>query len=115
MDSALRNKKRFSGVRQASNPNEINSYSTTYSKDMGYLTNVLEPGTQIGAVNDNNGAAQRYTYNQNGRAAVGVVPVNDLNTYSKAGEPQRVFVDKMSFEHGYDSRADNNYNQRGRV
>jgi len=112
MDSALKNKKRYSGIRVAENPNDINSYSTTYSKDMGYLNNVLEPGTKIGSASD----AQRYAFNQNNKgAAVGIVPVNDLNTYSKVGEPQRVFVDKMSFEHGYDSRAENNYNLRGRV
>lgn len=115
MDSALKNKKRLSSIgNYSNNPNDINAYATTYQKDMGYLNNVLEPGTQIGGINENNGAAHRHTYNPNGVQAVGVVPVNDLNSYTKANEQQRVFVDKMSFEHNYDSRNNQNYAQRGR-
>lgn len=116
MDSALKNKKRLSSIgNYSNNPNDINSYATTYQKDMGYLNNVLEPNTQVGGPNgENKGAPTRYQYNTNGAQAVGVVPVNDLNSFTNANDKQRVFVDKMSFEHNYDSRNNQNYNQRGR-
>lgn len=107
MDSALKNKKKINNViGYPANPNEINSYATTYQKDMGYLNNVLEPGTQIG------------NYNSNGvqsMPAQGIVPINNLTTHSDVNGQQRVFVDKMSFEQNYNSRNDVNYAQRGRV
>lgn len=108
MDSALKNKKRINNViGYPANPNEISSYATTYQKDMGYLNNVLEPGTKIASSNDNR-------FNHNGVQAQGIVPINDLTTHSNVNGPQRVFVDKMSFEQNYDSRNEVNYAQRGR-
>ena len=116
MDSNIKNKKRQQHpMPNITDPNELNSYATTYQKDLGYLNNVLQPGTKIGGANENNGAAYRHTYNPNGQQAVGIVPITDLSSYSKAGEPQRVFVDKMSFEQAYDSRNENNYAMRGKV
>lgn len=60
--------------------------------------------------------ATRHGSNPNSREAIGIVPVNDLIAYSKSGEEQqRVYVDKMSFDHQYDSRKDNNYPNVGKV
>lgn len=110
MDSALRNRKKVREISTFSqNPNDVSPYSTTYQKDMGYLNN-------SSAVHDVNNAAYRQAFRPNGNQAVGIVPINDLSTYSKINGEQRVFTDKMSFEHNsYDSRSANNYNQRGRV
>lgn len=57
----------------------------------------------------------RHGYNPNATHAVGIVPITDLTSYSKANEPQRVFLDKVSFEQAYDSRNDSNYPIRGKV
>ena len=68
--------------------------------------------------NDNqsaNSANNRHSFNPNTGQAVGIVPVNDLSSYTKANEPQRVFVDRVSFEQNYDSRNDANYPARGKV
>ena len=48
-------------------------------------------------------------------SATGIVPVNDLNSFSREGGPQRVFVEKMSFDHQYDSRKNPNYPNKGKV
>lgn len=79
-------------------------YQTTYQKDHGFLKDLMraDSGTRHGS-------------NPNSSHAVGIVPITDLSNYSKANEQQRVFVDKVSFEQGYDSRNENNYPMRGRV
>lgn len=87
---------------------------TTYQKDHGFLQNFSQPGLKVGMVNENQGAAQRHTYNPNGQHAVGIIPINDLNNFSKNPEQPRVFHDKMSFEQMYDARKDNNYPLRGK-
>jgi hypothetical protein len=59
--------------------------------------------------------AQRHSNNPNTGHAVGIVPVTDLSIYSKGnGAEQRLFVDKMSFEHQYNARAEDNYPLRGK-
>ena len=57
----------------------------------------------------------RHSNNPNSAHAVGIAPITDLTSYSKSSDPQRVFVDKVSFEQAYDSRNDSNYPMRGRV
>lgn len=64
--------------------------------------------------NEYNGAVQRHSMNPNTVVATGIVPVTDITSYSKQGEQQRVFLDKMSFEHGYDARKNDNYPPRGK-
>lgn len=98
---------------------DIPGFQTTYQKDHGYLRTAPAPAVRIGSVNENQGGAARHTYNPNNAHAVGIIPINDLNNYSKnvSGEQpgqQRVFADKMSFEHNYDSRKDANYPVRGK-
>lgn len=88
-------------------------FQTTYQKDHGYLKELLIPNAN--KQTESIPVATRYGSNPNSREAVGIVPINDLNTNSKSGEDQRVFVDKMSFEHQYDSRKDNNYPVVGKV
>ncbi len=80
-------------------------FQTTYQKEHGYLKNFQMKGADV---------YERHSMNPNTQHAVGIVPVTDLSTYSKANEQQRVFVDKMSFEHGYDSRKEDNYALRGK-
>lgn len=80
-------------------------YQTTYQKELGYLSKV----------NNNIDPPNRHSFNPNTSNAVGIVPINDLNTFTNANEQQRVFLDKMSFEHQYDSRKDSNYPNRGKV
>jgi hypothetical protein len=87
----------------------IDGYQTTYQKELGYLNKVNEGSAKNGDI------PNRHSYNPNNSNAVGIVPVNDLNSFSQANEPQRVFLDKMSFEHHYDSRNDSNYPNRGKV
>lgn len=84
-----------------------NGFQTTYQKDLNYVRDIPNSG--------GGGQATRHGSNPNTREAVGIVPVNDLTAYSRPGEEQRVFVDKMSFEHQYDSRKDNNYPNVGKV
>ena len=81
-------------------------YQTTYQKELGYLND---------ANNESLIAARRHSRNPYNAAAVGIVPINDLNGFSKPDEAQRVFVDRVSFEQAYDSRNENNYPMRGRV
>ncbi len=87
-------------------------FQTTYQKDHGYLKNFQMKGTEL--PNEYHGAVQRHSMNPNTQHAVGIVPVTDLSSYSKSNEQQRVFVDKMSFEHAYDSRKEDNYALRGK-
>jgi hypothetical protein len=88
-----------------SNGSNGEGYQTTYQKELGYLSKV----------NNNNEPSNRHSFNPNTSNAVGIVPVNDLTTFSNVNEQQRVFLDKMSFEHQYDSRKDSNYPNRGKV
>lgn len=86
-------------------------FQTTYQKDHGYLRDLVMSNGKMMAEQE---AATRHGANPNGREAVGIVPVNELNSYSRPGEEQRVFVDKMSFDHQYDSRKDTNYPIQGK-
>ena len=95
--------------------NANGGFQTTYQKDHGYLKELLMPNGSRQSESAAAAAATRHGSNPNARQAVGIVPVNDLTTFSKSGEEQRVFVDKMSFEHQYDSRKDNNYPVMGKV
>ena len=81
-------------------------YQTTYQKEHGYLKDLIRTES---------GNLSRHGNNPNSSHAVGIVPITDLTSYSKANEDQRVFVDKVSFEQAYDSRNENNYPMRGRV
>ena len=108
-----------SNLSKAAADVEVPGFQTTYQKDHGYLRTA--PAVRVGSVNENQGGAARHTYNPNGAHAVGIIPINDLNNYSKqqsngGGEQQqqRVFADKMSFEHAYDARKESNYAQRGK-
>ena len=67
----------------------------------------------VGLKNDNQGAANRHTYNPNTTQANGIVPINDLTNGSS--DQQRYFVDRVSFEQNYNSRNDQNYPIRGNV
>jgi hypothetical protein len=90
--------------------NETGSgFQTTYQKEHGYMKNFQMKGAEL-----QNGGVQRHSMNPNTGHAVGIVPITDLSSYSKNGEQQRVFVDKMSFDHGYDSRKEDNYPLRGK-
>jgi len=88
-------------------------FQTTYQKDHGYLKEIVSGNAaqngSAAAVKTGSAGATRHGANPNAREAIGIVPVNDLNGYSRQGEEQRVFVDKMSFDHQYDSRKDTNY------
>ncbi|CAF1086770.1 unnamed protein product [Brachionus calyciflorus] len=90
----------------ASETTNKSEFQTTYQKDHGYMNHFGRPGAESGS--------KRHSFNPNNTHAVGIVPINDLNSLTKANEPQRVFVDKMSFEHDYDSRQENNYPNRGK-
>ena len=69
----------------------------------------------MGYLNNNTAHDVRAAFNPTGNAAVGIVPINDLTTYSKVNGEPRTFTDTMSFEHNsYDSRSASNYNPRGR-
>jgi len=82
-------------------------YQTTYQKEHGYLKGQLQrPGNS-----DNN--ANRHAYNPNNAQAVGIVPVTELKGYNDVNR-ERVYVDKMSFEHQYDSREPSNYPVKGK-
>lgn len=83
-------------------------FQTTYQKDHGYMYHFGKPESE-------NGSVKRHSFNPNNAHAVGIVPINDLNSFTNANEPQKVFVDKMSFDHGYDSRVENNYPNKGKV
>lgn len=103
-----------SSVARDPNSNGASEFQTTYQKDHGYVKSIVQSGG-IRVLNENQGGANRHSYNPNNSQAIGIVPVNDLNSFTKSNEPQRVFVDKMSFEHEYDSRKDGNYPNRGKV
>ena len=81
------------------------SYQTIYQKELGYLND---------ANNESLIAAKRHNRNPQNNVALGIVPVNDLNGFSKHDE-SRKFIDKITFEQAYDSRNENNYPIRGRV
>jgi hypothetical protein len=124
INSNLRNKKTKANLFSANkndvdNENSVqtsmNEFQTTYQKDHCYLTMLSKPDLKPGALNENQGAAFRHTYNPNTSQAIGIVPVNELNNQSKEDEQKRTYLDKMSFEHIYDSRNDNNYPIRGKV
>jgi hypothetical protein len=91
------------------------NYRTTYMQEHNSTQNIITPSTKVGLANENQGAASMHTYNPNTKQANGIVPVNDLNGFTRNGEEQRVFVDKMSFEQGYDARSTSNYPNRGKV
>ncbi|RNA26547.1 hypothetical protein BpHYR1_053643 [Brachionus plicatilis] len=82
-------------------------FQTTYQKDHGYMYHYGKPSSE-------NGFAKRHSFNPNNAHVVGIVPVNDLNSFTNGNEAQKVYVDKMSFEHGYDSRTENNYPNKGK-
>lgn len=93
-------------------------FQTTYQKDHGYLKEIVSGNAaqnSSAGVKTGSAGATRHGANPNAREAIGIVPVNDLNGYSRQGEEQRVFVDKMSFDHQYDSRKDTNYPIAGKV
>lgn len=83
-------------------------FQTTYQKDHGYMNHFGKPDSE-------NGSSKRHSFNPNSSHAVGIVPVNDLTSYTNVNEAQKVYIDKMSFEHGYDSRTENNYQNKGKV
>jgi hypothetical protein len=93
----------------AVNPHgDSENFKTTYQKNHGILRNPIQPNVKV-----ENGIS-RHSFNPNNNITQGIVPVNDLNGFSN-GNVQRVFVDKMSFEHQYDARQENNYPNRGKV
>jgi hypothetical protein len=81
-------------------------YQTTYQKEHGYPKDLIRTES---------GNLTRHGSNPNSNHAVGIVPITELSSFSKANENQRVFVDKVSFEQAYDSRNENNYPMKGRV
>lgn len=83
-------------------------FQTTYQKDHGYMNHFGKPGSE-------NGNYKRHSFNPSNSHAVGIVPINDLTSFTNVNEAQKVYVDKMSFEHGYDSRTENNYQNKGKV
>ena len=91
-------------------------YQTTYQKEHGFLTKQSSSASSgVRSESSSNNGGNRHASNPNSQHAIGIVPVTDLTSYSKANEQQRVFVDKVSFEQAYDSRNENNYPMRGRV
>ena len=90
-------------------------YQTTYQKEHGFLTKQSSASSGVRSESSSNNGGNRHASNPNSQHAIGIVPVTDLTSYSKANEQQRVFVDKVSFEQAYDSRNENNYPMRGRV
>jgi len=108
-----KNKRRSSSQSSAKPAERGSEFQTTYQKEHGYLKNLVNQNTVVGLRNDNQGAANRHSYNPNNIQANGIVPVNDLTNGSN--DQQRVFVDRVSFEQNYNSRNDNNYPIRGNV
>ena len=111
----MKQKRRSSSQSGPKNPERGSEFQTTYQKEHGYLKNLITPNARVGLMNENQGAANRHTYNPNTAQANGIVPVNDLTVGSRPNEPQRFFVDRVSFEQGYDARNDKNYPIRGKV
>ncbi len=79
------------------------------------MKNLVNTNSRVGLQNENQGSVTRHTYNPNTLQANGIVPVNDLTNGSRPNEQQRFFVDRVSFEQGYDARNDKNYPLRGKV
>lgn len=107
-DADWKNKRRSASNNgpRVTNSAGNDAYKTTYQHELGYVNKVN--GNSVDAL------PNRHSYNPNTVNSVGIVPINDLNTFTNANEQQRVFLDKMSFEHQYDSRSDSNYQNRGK-
>lgn len=109
-DDNWKNKRRSSSQGPKGNAERGSEFQTTYQKEHGYLKNLVSSNL-VGLKNDNQGAANRHTYNPNTTQANGIVPINDLTNGSS--DQQRYFVDRVSFEQNYNSRNDQNYPIRG--
>ena len=85
-------------------------FQTTYQKEHGYLTTDFyrkpAAGTRSGVT--------RHSNNPNTYQATGIVPITEYKN-NMPDDQERVYVDKMSFEHNYDSRDASNYPVRGKV
>lgn len=110
----LRRKRSQSTSTSGSDGADNGGFQTTYQKDHGYMKNHVRAAATSNPITPP-GAQSRHSTNPNTTQAIGIVPINDLNGFTKANDQQRVYVDKMSFEHAYDSRKENNYPDRGRV
>lgn len=103
------------------NKGDSSGFQTTYQKDHGYLKDFManngnkQPVSTNMGQNEFHSSATRHAANPNSKEAVGIVPVNELNGFTRRGDEQRVYLDKMSFEHQYDARKDTNYPNVGKV
>ena len=117
-DPNWKQKKRSGSVNQLSANSSASSmgrrgggeggFQTTYQKEHGYLT------TDFYRKNGNQNGPTRHAMNPNTYQATGIVPVTDYKNNVPENQ-ESVYLDKMSFDHNYDSRDANNYPVRGKV
>lgn len=111
-DPMWKNKKRSQSSshlnREPAAENSSSGYQTTYQKEHGYLNGQL----QRAGISEN--IANRHAFNPNNAQAVGIVPITELKGYSDVNK-ERTYIDKMSFDHNYNSREANNYPVKGKV
>lgn len=97
------------GASSVSGRGDGGGFQTTYQKEHGYLTTDFyrkTAGSQSGLT--------RHAMNPNTYQATGIVPITEYKNNGPESQ-ERVFVDKMSFDHNYDSRDASNYPVRGKV